>query len=275
MIVCSNITHDAIARMEKCPDARLHRLMTGIIAHIHDFVREYQPTDAEWEAAIDFLTRTGKMCSDERQEFILLSDVLGVSMLVDAVNRPVDGGATESTVFGPFYSGEQTELPYGASILRRDEAGERLFVEGTVGREDGSPLADAKLEVWQTAPNGLYDVQDGDQPKGHLRGTFRTDTLGRYSFETVRPVSYPVPGDGPVGQLLKALGRHLYRPAHIHFMISAPGHRKLVTHLFMAGDPYLASDTVFGVKPSLVVTPTSDDGRLQVRHDFLLMADIP
>ena len=275
MTAGEEITREAIDRMESCPDARLRTLMVGIISHLHDFVREYQPSDAEWATAIDFLTRTGQMCSEDRQEFILLSDVLGVSMMVDTVNRPVSGGATESTVFGPFYSGEQTELDYGASILRRPEAGERLLVEGKVCRESGSPLANAKVEIWQTAPNGLYDVQDDDQPKGHLRGTFRTDTLGRYSFETVRPVSYPVPGDGPVGQLLAALGRHLYRPAHIHFMISAPGHRKLVTHLFLADDPYLSSDTVFGVKPSLVVTPKPDGGQSRVKHDFILTTDLP
>jgi protocatechuate 3,4-dioxygenase beta subunit len=267
-----SITADAIERMRECSSARLRELLSGLIRHLHDFVREYRVSQVEWEAAIDCLTRTGQMCSPARQEFILLSDVLGISMVVDAVNHRADGRITESTVFGPFYSGEQPELPFGSSILRRPEPGEPLRFEGMVLGEDGSPLAGAKIEVWQTAVNGMYDVQDGAQPAGHLRATFRANKEGRYCFDTITPVSYPIPSDGPVGELLAALGRHPYRPAHVHFMISAPRHQRLVTHLFIAGDQYLTSDAVFGVKPSLVVQPIAEAGLKLVRRDFVLAA---
>lgn len=265
-----DITADAIRRLEGCSSPRLRELTAGLIRHLHDFVREYQLSEAEWMTAIQFLTRTGQTCTEHRQEFILLSDVLAVSMVVDAVNHRAEGAVTESTILGPFYDGKQPELPYGASILRRGEPGEPLLFEGIVTSETGTPLAGAMLEVWQTAPNGMYDVQDGEQPQGHLRGTFRTDKEGRYSIRTIVPVSYPIPDDGPVGQLLAALGRHPYRPAHVHFMISAPNHERLITHLFIAGDQYLQSDAVFGVKQSLIVTPTMNDGVKYARYDFVL-----
>ncbi len=271
MSVGLDVTENALGRMSGCSSARLRDLMGGLIRHLHEFVREYQLSETEWMNAIEFLTRTGQTCSQQRQEFILLSDVLGVSMVVDAVNHCADGAVTESTVFGPFYNGEQAEREHGASILRQEElGGQPLQLEGTVVSETGVPLAGAKVEVWQTAPNGQYDVQDPEQPPGHLRGTFRTDEDGRYSIRSIIPVSYPIPTDGPVGQLLAALGRHPYRPAHVHFMISAPGHARLVTHLFIAGDPYLQSDAVFGVKPSLIVTPTMKDDGWCVRYDFVL-----
>jgi len=266
-----DITADAIGRMEGCSSPRLRELMTGLIRHLHDFVSEYQLTEAEWMTAIQFLTRTGQTCTEHRQEFILLSDVLAVSMVVDAVNHHADGAVTESTILGPFYDGKQPELPYGGSILRRGESSDPLLFEGVVTSDTGVPLVGAMIEVWQTSPNGMYDVQDGEQPQGHLRGTFRTDKDGHYSIRTIVPVSYPIPDDGPVGKLLAALGRHPYRPAHVHFMISAPNHEKLITHLFIAGDKYLQSDAVFGVKQSLIVTPTiKDDGVKHVRYDFAL-----
>ena len=266
------ISIDAIRRMEQCPDVRLRSLLAGVIRHLHDFVREYRVSEAEWSAAIRFLTRTGQICSDARQEFILLSDILGVSMVVDAINHPAEGVVTESTVLGPFYSGEQPELKAGASILRQEEPGEMLTLKGVILSEKGFPLAGAKVEVWQTSANGLYNVQDIEQPAGHMRGTFRADEAGRYCFRTVTPVSYPIPDDGPVGQLLGALGRHPFRPAHIHFMISAANHRRLVTHLFIAGDRYLNSDAVFGVKPSLVVAPVGEGDDRSVCYDFVLAA---
>ena len=201
------------------------------------------------------------MCSDSRQELILLSDILGVSMLVDAVDNVAGPGISDSTVLGPFYAGHQRELAQGDSILLREEASEPLVMSGRVTDPEGQPVADALIEVWQTAPNQLYDVQDSDQPEGHLRASFRTDAAGAYRFRTIMPVSYPIPDDGPAGQLLAAMGRHPFRPAHIHFMISAPGYRTLVTHLFFEGDEYLESDAVFGVKPSLVVRPELE-GRL-------------
>lgn len=252
---------------------RLRELMTSLVTHLHAFVEETQLTQKEWEFAIDYLTRTGQMCTAERQEFILLSDVLGVSMLVDAINHPTDGGVSDSTVFGPFYTTEQPVMPNGASILKIEEPeAEPLIVSGTIKTTGGQPISGAKVEIWQTSPKGLYDVQDNDVPRGHLRGTFLTDDTGAYSFETIVPTCYPIPGDGPVGEFLRAVGRHNYRPAHTHFMITAPGYRPLVTHLFMSGDKYLESDAVFGVKDSLVVTPTKDGDHSVVNYNFV-MAD--
>jgi catechol 1,2-dioxygenase len=261
------LTEDVIARMKDAAP-RLHEVMTLLIRHLHSFVREAALTQDEWRTGIEFLTRTGQMCSDSRQEFILLSDILGVSMLVDAIAHQSGQGITDSTVLGPFYTGVQRDLDKGDSILLRAEDGEPLVMKGRVTNAGGSPIAGAKVEVWQTAPNQLYDVQDEDQPRGHLRGTFMTDERGEYEFRTILPVSYPIPNDGPAGQLLQGLGRHPFRPAHVHFMISAPGHRKLVTHLFLQGDKYLESDAVFGVKPSLVVLPVRQDGTMTVTYEF-------
>ena len=265
--VFPELTDDVIGRM-KGASPRLHEVMTLLIRHLHAFVRETALTQDEWRAGVDFLTRTGQMCSDNRQEFILLSDILGVSMLVDAIANHAEDGVSDSTVLGPFYAGPQRELDNGESILLREEDGEPLLMTGSVSDADGKPIAGAQVEVWQTATNQLYDVQDENQPHGHLRATFHTDERGRYEFRTILPVSYPIPDDGPAGQLLQALGRHPFRPAHVHFMISAPSYRQLVTHLFLAGDKYLESDAVFGVKPSLVVQPVRRDGVLTIAYDF-------
>jgi catechol 1,2-dioxygenase len=199
---------------------------------LHAIVREAKITQGEWWQAIDFLTRAGKKCSESRQELILLSDILGVSMLVDAVDNVAGPGISDSTVLGPFYAGHQRELAQGDSILLREEASEPLVMSGRVTDPEGQPVGNALIEVWQTAPNQLYDVQDRDQPQGHLRASFRTDMAGTYRFRTIMPVSYPISDDGLAGQLLAAMGRHPFRPAHTHFMISAPGYRTLVTHLF-------------------------------------------
>lgn len=263
-----DLTDQVVERMRNAPSDRLREVMGRLIHHMHDFVREVGLTQEEWRTGIDFLTRTGQICDARRQEFILLSDILGVSMLVDAVNHPAAPGVADSTVLGPFYSGRQRELAPGTTILLRPEPGEPLWMEGRITDGASRPVADAVIEVWQTAPNELYDVQDSEQPEGHLRATFRSDAEGAYAFETILPTSYPIPDDGPAGQLLTAMGRHPYRPAHIHFLISAPGYRTLVTHLFIAGDQYLESDAVFGVKPSLVVQPKRADGRLRVAYDF-------
>jgi protocatechuate 3,4-dioxygenase beta subunit len=214
------------------------------------------------------------MCSESRQEFVLLSDILGVSMLVDAVDNVAGPGVSDSTVLGPFYAGHQRELAEGDSILLREEAGEPLAMSGHVTDPEGQPVADALIEVWQTAPNQLYDVQDRDQPQGHLRASFRTSVAGTYRFRTIMPVSYPIPDDGPAGQLLAAMGRHPFRPAHIHFMISAPGYRTLVTHLFFEGDEFLESDAVFGVKRSLVVRPELKGDVSTVEYDFGLAREL-
>ena len=266
--VFHDLTDQVVERMRNAPSDRLREVMSRLVHHVHDFVREVGLTQEEWRTGVDFLTRTGQKCDARRQEFILLSDILGVSMLVDAVNHPAAPGVADSTVLGPFYSGRQRELASGDSILLRPEPGDPLWMEGFITDDGSRPVADALIEVWQTAPNELYDVQDTSQPEGHLRATFRSDAAGAYAFQTILPTSYPIPDDGPAGQLLTAMGRHPYRPAHIHFLISAPGYRTLVTHLFIGGDRYLESDAVFGVKPSLVVDPEFAEGRLRVAYDF-------
>jgi protocatechuate 3,4-dioxygenase beta subunit len=229
------LTRDVIDRMKDAENPRLREVLALVVRHVHAIVREANITHDEWWRAIDFLTRAGKMCSESRQEFILLSDILGISMLVDAIDHVGGPGLSESTVLGPFYAGPQRELAPGESILLREEEADPLEMRGQVRDSQGRPIVNALVEVWQTAPNQLYDVQDQEQPKGHLRGSFRTDAAGTFRFRTITPVSYPIPNDGPAGQLLAAMGRHPFRPAHIHFMISAPGYRTLVTHLFLEG----------------------------------------
>lgn len=247
-----DLTDAVLAKLAGTRDERLRTLMTALVRHLHDFVREVELTEAEWFEAIRFLTATGQTCDDKRQEFILLSDTLGVSMLVDAINHRLPAGATETTVFGPFHVGGAPDRRNGDDIAA-GETGQPAFVMGRVLDVDGRPLAGAELDVWQTDDEGFYDVQRPDRGEMRLRGKFRTDGEGRWWFRTIRPVSYPIPTDGPVGVLLNATGRHPYRPAHIHFIVSAAGHKPIVTHLFVAGDRYLDSDAVFGVKNSLVV----------------------
>lgn len=249
----------------KTPDPRLHEILTALTRHLHDFVRETRPSIQEWEQAIQFLTAVGQTCTDTRQEFVLLSDVLGVSMLVETLNERE--GGTESTVLGPFHMVDSPPRALGDSIDLVGEA-EPCVVSGRVLDTDGAPLPDAKVDVWQCNEQGFYDVQQpGVQPSGNGRGLFHTDTEGRFRFRTVVPSHYPIPTDGPVGRLLEATGRHPYRPAHIHFIVQADGHTPLTTHVFVAGSPYLDSDAVFAVKQSLVVDFTeSDDEEEAARH---------
>lgn len=243
-----------ISRNAAAENRRLAEVMAVIIRHLHAAVKEIEPTEAEWLAAIRFLTDTGQMCNDWRQEYILLSDILGVSMLVDAINNRKPTGASESTVLGPFHVADAPELPMGTDICR-DGKGEPMLVRGTIRSTDGSPIAGAKVDVWQANDEGFYDVQQkGLQPEFNLRGVFRTGADGRYWFRGVKPKFYPIPDDGPVGKLLRALGRHPWRPAHLHYILEAPGHARLVTHIFDPDDPYIASDAVFGVKESLLAT---------------------
>lgn len=264
------LTDDVIDSMAEA-SPRFREIMSIVVRHLHAAVREARLTEAEWESGIDFLTSTGQKCNANRQEFILLSDVLGVSMLVDAVNHPSETDATETTVFGPFYTGQQPLLANGASILNAPDSGEPLLVTGCVKGCDGAPIADALVEVWQVASNGYYDVQDSTHSPGHMRGSFKTDMDGHFAFRSVLPVTYAIPHDGPVGELLCAMKRHANRPAHVHFMISALGFQSLVTHLFIAGDPWLERDAVFGVKPSLIVSPTRDaQDLLSVEYEFIL-----
>lgn len=242
------------------PDPRLRTVLTSLVHHLHDFVKDVELTEAEWEAAVAFLTETGHTSDAVRQEFVLLSDVLGVSMLVETVNHRTGGAATESTVLGPFHVVDSPPRELGADIAL-DGLGEPLLVTGRVTGPDGTPLAGAGVDVWQANEEGFYDVQQPDvQPATNLRGLFTTDDDGRFWFRSVVPRFYPIPDDGPVGRLLAATGRHPYRPAHVHFIVTAAGHRPVTTHLFVDDSPYLDSDAVFGVKDSLVREfPVVDD----------------
>ena len=246
------MTRNVLESIAHTPNPRLKAVMTSLIQHLHAFLREVELTEQEWMAAIQFLTRTGQMCDEKRQEFILLSDTMGVTMLVDAINHRLVGGETESTIFGPFYREGAAELPMGANISQ-DGRGEPAVVTGRVLSTDGTPIPHALLDVWETDENGLYEQQDPEQPDMNLRGKFRSDGEGRYCFVGIKPVSYAIPDDGPVGQLLEMLGRHPFRPAHTHLLVSAEGFVPVTTHLFVKGDKYLNSDAVFGTKDSLVV----------------------
>ncbi|RHW29189.1 6-chlorohydroxyquinol-1,2-dioxygenase [Nocardioides immobilis] len=247
-----NATDAVVSSFTQASDPRLRAVMESLTRHLHGFVREIEPTQAEWVAAIDFLTSTGKMCDDTRQEFILLSDVLGVSMLVDAINNRKPTGVTESTVLGPFHVIESPPRQLGADIADVHAGKPRCVIRGTVRDLQGRPVPGSLVDVWQADDEGFYDVQRDDTPNPDLRGLFTTDAQGKYWFKTVLPSHYPVPHDGPVGHLLNRLGRHPYRPAHIHFIAGARGHSPVTTHLFLAGSPYLDDDTVFGVKASLI-----------------------
>ena len=247
-----NANEAVLARLVNCSNPRLREVMESVTRHLLEVVREVEPASAEWLQAIQFLTETGQMCDANRQEWILLSDVLGVSMLVDALNHRKPDGATESTVLGPFHVDGAPVLELGATISR-DGKGDVCVVEGKVSDIDGAPISGATLDVWQASDDGYYDVQQpGVQPEMNLRGRFATGADGRYWFRTVMPRSYPIPDDGPVGELMRGMGRHPYRPAHIHFIVEASGFDSVTTHIFVAGDEYLQSDAVFGVKESLV-----------------------
>lgn len=263
-----------IRRNAAAQNARLAQVMAVITRHLHAAVKEIEPSQDEWMAAIQFLTATGHTCTDWRQEFILLSDVLGVSMLVDAINNRRPSGASESTVLGPFHVADAPELPLGSDICL-DQKGSPMQVRGRILGTDGAPVAGAKIDVWQASDEGFYDVQQkGVQPDFNLRGVFRTNAAGEYWFKGVKPKFYPIPEDGPVGQLLRSLGRHPYRPAHLHYIISAPGYETLVTHIFDPDDPYIHSDAVFGVKASLMArfkpVETAAGTTYEVEHDFVL-----
>jgi hydroxyquinol 1,2-dioxygenase len=233
-------------------DPRLAQVMQALTRHLHAFVKEIEPTHEEWLAGVQFLTKVGQTCTDWRQECILLSDILGVSMLVDAINSRRPGGATENTILGPFYVMNPPDRADGDTICL-DGKGEPLVVAGRVTGTDGKPLAGAVVDVWQTNDDGFYDVQQkGEQPDMNMRGRFTADAEGRYRFRSVRPRHYPIPDDGPVGKLLGALGRHPNRAAHIHAIISADGHDTVITHIFEPTCRYLRDDPVFGVKASLI-----------------------
>lgn len=240
------------ARMGQDINPRLKVVMESLVRHLHDFAKDVNLRQEEWDLAIGFLTQTGQICSGERQEFILLSDVLGFSMLVDAINNRRPPGATENTVFGPFHVDDAPVRQMGDNISL-DGKGERCLYEGRVVDIHGEPIAGACVDVWSDNSDGFYDVQQpGVQPQWNNRGRFITGPDGAYRFHGIKPVSYPIPDDGPVGKMLAQLGRHPYRPAHMHYLVTAPGHQKIVTHTFVGDDKYITDDAVFGVKSTLI-----------------------
>jgi hydroxyquinol 1,2-dioxygenase len=271
-----SITGAVIERMSECRDPRFREVMTSLVTHLHDFVREVRLTEAEWLTAIQFLTEVGKTCTDKRQEYILLSDTLGISVLVITVNHPADQGSVESTVLGPFYWANAPDLPLG-SDLSVGVKGEPTFYSGRVLGVDGQPLANALLDIWSGDGEGNYDMQIPGETEMKARGRIRTDAAGRYWFRSIKPTFYPVPTDGPVGVMLRKMGRHPFRPGHIHMIVSAEGHAPVTTHLFVADSQYLDSDAVFGMKESLVAQfeRHPPDERLDtpyytVKYDFRL-----
>jgi hydroxyquinol 1,2-dioxygenase len=274
-----NITDAVLESFAETPNARLLTIVNSLVRHLHSFVKDIEPTFDEWIYAVQFLTRTGQISDASRQEFILLSDVLGVSMLVDAINHRTPEGATETTVLGPFFVEDAPELEHGED-LSNSVPGVPLYVDVTVSAASGETLSDAVVDVWQSDSDGFYDVQRADVDGHNLRGRFRTGPGGELRFWSITPTAYPIPNDGPVGDLLKASQRHPWRPAHLHFMISAEGYQPLVTHIFVDGDMYLDSDAVFGVKQSLIdpfperPAGTGPDGRIiaspwrQLKYSF-------
>jgi hydroxyquinol 1,2-dioxygenase len=246
-----NLTDVVLERWQNIPDPRLRQVMTAAIRHLHAFVREVQPTEAEWFTAIDWLTRTGKMCTDKRQEFILGSDVLGVSMLVDAINHRLPSGATPSTVEGPFHVPDAPEVANGGNMAQ-GAPGVPCFVTGKVRGLDGRPVGGAVLDLWQTDGEGFYEAQrDVDGP--WMRGLYHSQPDGSYVVRTVAPIAYTIPMDGTIGELMERTDISHMRPAHIHFCVTAPGYHRLVTHLFQQGDDYIETDVVYGVKAPLIV----------------------
>lgn len=251
-LAAEDLTDEVRRSFDATPDARLREILDSLTRHLHAFVSEVKPTIEEWEQGIEFLTATGKTCTDVRQEFILLSDVLGVSMLVETINGVETPDATDSTVLGPFHMVESPPRALGDDISPASD-GDLCVVRGRVVAPDGSPVPHATLDVWQADTHGFYDVQQPDvQPLGNGRALLTAEADGSFWFKTVVPSYYPIPTDGPVGELLRRTNRHPYRPAHIHFIVSAPGYRELTTHIFVSDSDYIDSDAVFAVKRSLV-----------------------
>lgn len=275
-LTAAGITRDAIARISKCEDRRLKQIVGALTNHLHDFAREVKLTPEEWWAGIQFLTAVGHMTDEKRQEFILLSDTLGLSAIVDLMaNRNHESNATDSSLLGPFFREGAPLVPIDGDISH-GASGEKLMVAGRVLNADGEPIAGALIDTWQASADGIYDLQQLDSNEMNFRGRLRTGADGRFRFRSVKPSSYPVPSDGPVGKMLLALARHPYRPAHVHFRIAAPGYRTLTTALYIAGDRYLDSDVVFGAKKSLVVnygrSATNGAALATIDFDFVLQS---
>lgn len=253
---------------------RQREIMTAALRHLHGFCKDVNLQHHEFLAACDFLARAGQITDDKRQEFILLGDIVGVEVLVDMLTNPVSGGESTSTVLGPFYRDNPPVLPAGASVVQKHFDGEEtVLFEGVVTDDDGNPLKGVLMDVWEDAPNGLYENHDHDQPDYNLRGRFQTDAEGRYSFRALRPVPYPIPEDETAGELLRFMGHHPYRPGHMHFLIQKPGYRTLVSQIFDRSSTYLDNDSVFAVKDDLIAdfVPTPDaEEDLHVQFDFAL-----
>ncbi len=268
------ISEEVARRFDGASDPRLRQLMQSLVGHLHAFAIENQLTEQEWAAGVEFLTAAGQACTGTRQELILLSDTLGLSMVVDAVNHAPNGDVTESTILGPFHVPGSPWREMGDNIAERAEDGEAALISGRVLDPSGAPIASAVLDVWQNSATGLYAVQDADQPADNLRGRFETGADGRFWFLTVLPTDYQIPTDGPVGRMLAATGRPAWRPAHLHLIVTAPGYQGVVTHLFHDASPHLDSDVVVGVKASLVCrfTPASGPGaaRYVLERDLVL-----
>ncbi|BET13877.1 intradiol ring-cleavage dioxygenase [Pandoraea sputorum] len=264
------ITQEAIDRLAGTPDPRVREVLTSLIRHLHDFAREVNLTEDEWARGIAFLTATGQKCDDKRQEFILLSDVLGLSMLTVAMNNAKPPECTEATVFGPFFVDGAPHYENGDDVAN-GASGEPCEVSGSIHGLDGRPVAGARIDVWQADAQGLYDVQRDDLDTAQGRGVLHADEAGMYRFHTVLAQAYPIPTDGPVGELLTATARHPWRPAHLHFRIEAPGYETLVTHVFREDDKWLDSDAVFGVRQSLIAPwVRREDGSYALHYDFVL-----
>jgi hydroxyquinol 1,2-dioxygenase len=276
----ANLTDLATDRWSNIPDPRLREVMTALVKHVHAFVREIEPTPQEWATAIDFLTRTGHLCTGKRQEFILFSDVLGVSMLVDAINNRLSTGATPTTVEGPFHIHDAPERASGEEITK-GAPGIPCFVTGTVRSTDGKPIPGVVLDIWQTDGEGLYEAQR-DLAEPWMRGIYRSGADGSFLVKTVAPVGYTIPMDGTVGELMQRTNISHMRPAHIHFHLRAPGYHQVITHLFQRGDQYIDTDVVYGVKEPLIVDfvkqppgkapngETIDQPFYVVNYDFVL-----
>jgi hydroxyquinol 1,2-dioxygenase len=270
-LIGSELTDEVVSRYKDCRDPRLKEVMVSLVKHLHSFAREVNLTEAEWIKGIEFLTDVGHITTEMRQEFILLSDVLGLSMTVVELNHGVNAGETEPTVQGPFYVPGAPELPKGA-MVDGNPPGDPLDVTGVVHDRGGKPIVNALLDVWQAGEDGLYSNQDPAKPKYELRGKFRSDRDGTYHFKSVLPKGYQIPTDGPVGVLMRATNRPAWRPAHLHFMVSAEGYKPLTTHLFVKGTEHIREDAVFGVKDSLIqdFKKRSDGKGYDLRYDFSL-----
>jgi hydroxyquinol 1,2-dioxygenase len=270
------LTQEVVSRLKKTNDPRFREIMTAAVKHLHAFAREVHLSEEEWFEGIKFMTSVGQKCDDKRQEFILLSDILGLSMMVVALNHKTIPGATEATVLGPFFAHGAREYGYGADLREgASQKGEDVWVSGKVVSVDGRPIPNAVLDIWQAKADGIYDLQTGGEFE--LRGRVKANDRGEYAFKSYKPKFYSVPTDGPVGDLIRATGNHHMRPAHMHAIVSAPGYQQVITHVFVEGDPYLDGDAVFAVKDSLVgkyekVTDAAEARKLGLPSPFVKLS---